>query len=162
MLRTGLNNTEKYELNGQTLEDRPAPANLKADEKPPETAFHSQKVASSPHHHPHVRYGLVGGPYGALNAGAMPGHSFHRRTNVLVCLFSDSPLLSQTCSSRSNVKCWNMLFFLWGEFRGRLKNSMRQVPNCSENNGIPNGVSSMPTDKMSSAQDACLGGPIDK
>ncbi|GJZ68887.1 hypothetical protein Tco_0632437 [Tanacetum coccineum] len=89
----------------QTLEDCPAPANLKADEKPPETAFHSQKVASSPHHHPHVRYGLVAGQYGALNAGAMLGHAFHRRTNVLVCLFSDSPLLSQTCSSRSNVKC---------------------------------------------------------
>nr|GFA97083.1 NBS-LRR resistance-like protein [Tanacetum cinerariifolium] len=55
-----------------------------------------------------------------------------------------------------------MLLFLWGEFRGHIKNSLRQVPNYSENNGIPNGVSSMPTDETSLAQDACLGGPIDK
>ncbi|GJZ41748.1 hypothetical protein Tco_0588634 [Tanacetum coccineum] len=70
-----LKNTEKYELNGQTLQD--CLAKPKADQKTPERAFHSQKVASPPHHPPHAGYGLVGGPYGALNA-ACAGQAVHR------------------------------------------------------------------------------------
>nr|GEW15245.1 reverse transcriptase domain-containing protein [Tanacetum cinerariifolium] len=57
---------------------------------------------------------------------------------------------------------WSMFLFLWDEFRGKIKNSLHQVHDRLENNGIPNGVSFMPTDKTSSTQDACLGGPFDK
>nr|GEV59463.1 hypothetical protein [Tanacetum cinerariifolium] len=60
------------------------------------------------------------------------------------------------------VLSWSMFLLLWAEFRGKIKNLLRQVPDHLENNGIPNGVSSMPNDKTSSAQDACLGGPFNK
>ncbi|PWA55666.1 RNA recognition motif domain, Nucleotide-binding alpha-beta plait domain protein [Artemisia annua] len=62
-----LKDTEKYELNGQTLEC--SLAKPQADQKTSGGASNSQKVALLPHHPPHVGYGLVGSPYGALTAG---------------------------------------------------------------------------------------------
>nr|XP_043616786.1 serine-rich adhesin for platelets-like [Erigeron canadensis] len=55
---------------------------------------------------------------------------------------------SNQLPERSNR--WNMLFFLWGVFRGKKKNSLHQVPNYPERNCIPQVIS---TDKRSSAPD---------
>lgn len=54
---------------------------------------------------------------------------------------------------------WNMLFFLWGVFRGKKKNSLHQVPDDPAKNGIPSSVSTV---KMSPTEDVCLAGSIDK
>lgn len=57
---------------------------------------------------------------------------------------------------------WNMLFFLWGVFRGKRKNSLNQVPNNPENNCVPQDTSSTSTDKMLSGDAACLHESINK
>ncbi|XP_024969921.1 uncharacterized protein LOC112509282 isoform X2 [Cynara cardunculus var. scolymus] len=57
---------------------------------------------------------------------------------------------------------WNMLFFLWGVLRGKKKNSLHQVPDDPEKNCIPQVASSISTDKMSSVEDVCSLGSIDK
>lgn len=68
-----IKNSEKYELGGQVVEcslARP-PADQKAD-----GGSNSQKSAVLPSYPPHVGYGLVGAPYGALGAAAYSGASF--------------------------------------------------------------------------------------
>ncbi|KAI3705939.1 hypothetical protein L1987_76188 [Smallanthus sonchifolius] len=49
---------------------------------------------------------------------------------------------------------WNMLFFLWGVFRGTKKNSSRQIPNNPEKSCAPQSVSSFSTDKTSLSENA--------
>ncbi|KAD7480095.1 hypothetical protein E3N88_03231 [Mikania micrantha] len=61
-----LKNTEKYELNGQTLEC--SLAKPQADQKSSGGSSNSQKAAILPSH-PRAGYAFVGGAYGALNAG---------------------------------------------------------------------------------------------
>ncbi|KAI7752672.1 hypothetical protein M8C21_029205 [Ambrosia artemisiifolia] len=70
-----LKNTEKYELNGQTLEC--SLAKPQADQKSSGGSSNSQKAAAIlPSHPPRIGYGLVGGAYGALGAGyGVPGYS---------------------------------------------------------------------------------------
>ncbi|KAK6139844.1 hypothetical protein DH2020_026419 [Rehmannia glutinosa] len=67
-----LKNTEKYELDGQVVEC--SLAKPQADQKT-DGGSNSHKSAILPTYPPHVGYGLVGAPYGALGAG-YPGAGF--------------------------------------------------------------------------------------
>lgn len=55
-----------------------------------------------------------------------------------------------------------MVFFLWGVFRGKKRNSLHQVPNKLEQSAMPQVVSISPADKISSAEDVCSLGSMDK
>ncbi|KAI3807920.1 hypothetical protein L1987_23858 [Smallanthus sonchifolius] len=57
---------------------------------------------------------------------------------------------------------WNMLFFLWGVFRGKKKNSLHQVPNNPEKNCVPQLVSSISTEKISLAENSGSHGSVEK
>lgn len=62
-------------------------AKPQADQKTSGGASNSQKVALLPHHPPHVGYGLVGSPYGALTAGyAGAGYPQVGFYTILICL----------------------------------------------------------------------------
>ncbi|XP_076899350.1 protein PARALOG OF AIPP2-like [Bidens hawaiensis] len=54
---------------------------------------------------------------------------------------------------------WNMLFFLWGVFRGKKKNSSHQIPNDLEKKCF---VSSISTDKISLAENGGSFGAVEK
>ncbi|KAK9075222.1 hypothetical protein SSX86_003543 [Deinandra increscens subsp. villosa] len=61
---------------------------------------------------------------------------------------------------------WNMLFFLWGVFRGKKKNSLHQIPNnpekIPEKSFNPQSVFSISTDQISLAENATSIGSIEK
>ncbi|XP_076955161.1 protein PARALOG OF AIPP2-like [Bidens hawaiensis] len=54
---------------------------------------------------------------------------------------------------------WNMLFFLWGVFRGKKTNLSRQIPNDQQKNCF---VSSISTDKISLAENGGPFGAVEK
>lgn len=69
-----LQNTEKYEIDGQVLEC--SLAKPQADQKP-SGALNSQKSNLLPSYPPHLGYGMMGSPYGAVGPGygaAGPGY----------------------------------------------------------------------------------------
>ncbi|MFS7996408.1 putative chromatin regulator PHD family [Helianthus anomalus] len=51
---------------------------------------------------------------------------------------------------------WNMLFFLWGVFRGKKKNPSNQILDKPEKSCVPQSVSSISTDKIPVAENASL------
>ncbi|KAI7733148.1 hypothetical protein M8C21_013301 [Ambrosia artemisiifolia] len=54
---------------------------------------------------------------------------------------------------------WNMLFFLWGVFRGKKKNSPNQILSNPEKSYAPQSVSSISTDKIPLVENASSIGP---
>ncbi|XP_076940953.1 ASI1-immunoprecipitated protein 2-like [Bidens hawaiensis] len=57
---------------------------------------------------------------------------------------------------------WNMLFYLWGVFRGKKKKPSNRISNNPEKGCVPQPISSIPTDKVSIAENASLTESIEK
>ncbi|KAK1441528.1 hypothetical protein QVD17_07499 [Tagetes erecta] len=57
---------------------------------------------------------------------------------------------------------WNMLFFLWGVFRGKKKEPLHHIPNNPETSCVPQSVSSISTDKTTLAENVSLVESVEK